>query len=91
MKKLKNILKSTPGKIIAIIAVLIIVYLFAASYEREKAISSIIANMKADAGWLSSIESKAEAAGISIDEQMRQDAKWILQNADDYLNKWWNF
>ena len=91
MKKIKNLFKTKHGKIIALILGVIIVYFIAAGSERTKAINAIIAKMKADSGWLSTIQAKATKAGISLQQQLKLDATWMLKRMDEYKNKWWNF
>ncbi|NOY50447.1 MAG: hypothetical protein GXO88_07795 [Chlorobi bacterium] len=91
MKKLKKLLESGPGKIIAVIVGLIVLFFVSASYQQGNAIAKIIAEMKADSGWLANIQTKATAAGITLDKQLRLDALWVLSQADEYKGKWWNF
>ncbi len=89
--KLKKLISGKAGKIVLVIAGLLILFFTTAANERNKAIETIIAGIKADAGWLASIKSKADANSISLDQQLRLDASWVLQDDTDYKGKWWNF
>ena len=91
MKKLKKLLESRAGKIVAVVIGLIVLYYAAASYQKSAAIAKIIAGMKADSGWLANIQTKATTAGISLAQQLHLDALWVLLQADEYKGKWWNF
>lgn len=44
----------------------------------EAQISTWINKIKADPAWLSSVQDKAKKNGISLDDQLRADAIWMM-------------
>lgn len=49
------------------------------SNSQEETLESIIAYIKSDAKWMKDIKTKAKAAKISEEEQIRKDAQWKLE------------
>lgn len=45
----------------------------------EQEIQRVIALIKADAAWLESVRLKALERGISLDEMLRIDAMWMIE------------
>jgi hypothetical protein len=91
MKKLKHLLKSKTGKILLAVAAIFVIGYAVANVEKNKAIAAIIAKIKADDGWFNEVKAKADAAGRSLESQLRADAIWMLSRMDEYKNAWWNF
>jgi len=50
------------------------------TYEMEIKIQNNIANIKSNTEWFDAVKKKAHEKGISIDEMLRKDAIWMIEN-----------
>ena len=54
--------------------------------EIDAKVAEITGMIRADEGWLASLQQKAATAGVSLEEQLRTDARYLLYtNPEQYF------
>jgi len=88
MITLKTFIQSPKG-ILALIVGFVLIFVVAAQVAKQNAIETISNALRSNS--FTAMETKAVANNISVDEQINRDAKWILENSDNWGGKWWNW